>query len=80
MEERPHMAPKVPQKAGCLMEATAVVTPLSRDLWPTCPNCGSLLDVWKTCPHVSAEVAASVSTSGRPVYCSGKEESDAANA
>jgi hypothetical protein len=62
------------------MEAVAIVEPMPRQLWATCPNCGSLLDAWKTCPRVSAEVAASVSTMRRPRYCSGKEDSDAASA
>jgi hypothetical protein len=76
MEERAHVA----QREGCLMEAAAIVEPMPLELWATCPNCGSMLDAWKTCPQVSAEVAAVASTSRRPRYCSGKDDSDAATA
>jgi hypothetical protein len=52
------------------------VTPIPRNLWPTCAVCGQLLDAWGTCPSVPAKIAASISSWRRPVYCNTSQSTE----
>lgn len=49
------------------------IDPIPYHLRATCAVCSLPLDPWNCCPKVTAEVAASTSSSGRPIYCQKKE-------